>query len=120
MPWPMMAACRPPLTDIKISGSIISTVGGVKAADVEITATGAQCDRTNTGFECYLEVGAINPRLTLTNFVTWQIKRSWHAVTSTVLDIHGSETNTNRWARFNLPRMRRLPNADIILKEDSC
>ena len=106
----------PPLTDIKISGSIISTIAGVKAADVEVTASGAQCDRTNTGFECYLEVGAFNPRLTITNF---DLGNKTIIACSTVLVIHGSETNTNRWARFNLPD-ETAPNADIILKEDSC
>jgi len=106
----------PPLTDIKISGSITSTIGGVKAADVEISATGAQCDRTNTGFECYLEVGAMNPRLTISNYD--QANKTIIAC-STALVIHGSETNTNRWARFNLPD-ETTANADIILKLDSC
>jgi prepilin-type N-terminal cleavage/methylation domain-containing protein len=106
----------PPLTDIKISGLITSTIPGVKAADVEISANGAQCDRTNTGFECYLEVGAINPRLTITNY---DVGNKAILGCSLVLDIHGSEINTNRFARFNLPSVTTT-NADIILKEDSC
>ena len=45
----------PTLSDITISGTITSAVPGVRASDAEIEATGAQCDRTSTGYECILK-----------------------------------------------------------------
>jgi len=105
-----------PLTDILVSGAINSSVPGVRASDVEIVASGAQCDRTNTGFECYLEVGAINPRLTISNY---QKPNQDLLGCSAVLSIHGSEVSANNWTRFNLPGVETL-NADIVIKVDSC
>jgi len=110
------ASAPPPLMDFLISGAINSAVNGVRASDVEITATGAQCDRTNTGFECYLEVGANNPRLTISNY---QKPNRILVGCSAVLNIHGSEVGANNWTRFNLPDVETL-NADIVIKEDNC
>ncbi|MFB3079381.1 MAG: hypothetical protein ACE1Y4_15400, partial [Lysobacterales bacterium] len=38
----------PVLTNILVTGNISSAIKGVRASDVEISATNAQCDRTNT------------------------------------------------------------------------
>jgi len=110
------ASSPPPLSGIVISGTISSAVNGVRASDVEITATGAQCDRTNTGYECALEVGANSPRLTISNY-----DRNNRTLLgcSDVLDIHGSEVSANNWTRFNLP-LASISNGDIVIKEDSC
>jgi prepilin-type N-terminal cleavage/methylation domain-containing protein len=110
------ASTPPPLSGVVISGSIISSVAGVKAADVEIVATGAQCDRTNTGFECSLELGANNPRLTISGYVKG-VKVLLGC--SDVLVIHGSEISGNNWTRFDLPESSTT-GADIVIREDSC
>jgi len=106
----------PPLSGIVISGTISSAVNGLKAADVEILASGAQCDRTNTGYECVLEVGANNPRLTVSNYA--KANKTLLAC-SVVLEVQGSDTSSNPWTRFNLPGVN-TPNADIVIKQDNC
>jgi len=106
----------PDLSDIVITGTISSAVGGIRAADVEISATGAQCDRTNTGYECVLELGANNPRLTITNYAK---ANKLILGCSEVLDIHGSENGANSWTRFNLPNVI-TSDANIVIKQDSC
>jgi hypothetical protein len=106
----------PPLTDIVISGTISSSVPGVKAADVEISATDAECDRTNTGFKCTLVVGFKNPRLTISNY-SKGVKLLLGC--SETLVIHGSEVSANNWTRFNFPVVI-TPSADIVIREDNC
>jgi hypothetical protein len=111
----------PPLSGIIVSGDILSSVGGVKAADVEIVATGAQCDRTLTGFECVIESGANNPRITVSNY----FKRNKVLLAcSEVLEPNGTEHGSGdsieqNWTRFNLPP-GTTPDATIIIKQDSC
>ncbi len=59
----------PPALDLyQISGTIKSSIKSFKASDVEISFSGAQCNRTNTGFNCFVEIGNNNPRLTVTNY----------------------------------------------------
>jgi type II secretory pathway pseudopilin PulG len=106
----------PALTDIVITGTISSAVRGIKAADVEISASDAQCDRTNTGFECVLEVGAAKPSLTVSNY-----SRADNLIIgcSEVLIIQGSEVSANGWTLFKLPGVTTL-NANIVIKQDNC
>jgi hypothetical protein len=106
----------PPLTDIVISGTISSSVRGVKAADVEISATEAECDRTNTGFECYLLVGFKNPRLTISNYSKGN---KILLGCSDALSVHGADNGANAWTRFNLPSVI-TPSADIVIRENNC
>lgn len=110
----------PPLSGLVVSGSITSAVGGVKAADVEIFATDAQCDRTNTGYECVIEVGANNPRLTVRNYFK---QNKILVACSEDLTINGTEhsgtTPASNWTRFNLPEANLSP-ANIVIMENSC
>jgi hypothetical protein len=113
-------ATPPPLSSTVIKGNITSSVSGVKAADAEILATGAQCDRTSTGFECVLEVGAVNPRLTVSNY----FKRNRVLVAcSTAMTTNGTEHSgtepSQNWTRFNLPTTNNSA-AHIVIKENSC
>jgi hypothetical protein len=112
-------AAPPPLTGIIISGSIASSVGGVKAADVEIDATGAVCDRTLTGFECNLIDGDANPRLRIYNYGKGaQIILGC----SDVLETHGVEhisLGGDNWTRFKLP-LTSMSGADIVLRAEGC
>jgi len=110
------AGDSPPLSGVVISGSIISSVNGVRASDVVIEATGAQCDRTNTGFECSLEVGANNTWLTISGYSRGNLPLFG---CSDVLEIHGTESNGNNWTRFILPAAS-TDVADIVIREDSC
>jgi prepilin-type N-terminal cleavage/methylation domain-containing protein len=106
-----------PLTDIVITGAITTSVAGVRAADVEISATGAQCDRTNTGYVCTLEVGFNNPRLTISNYAK---ANKLLLGCSAVLETHGpKEVSTNAWTRFSLP-VATTSSADIVIKADIC
>jgi len=112
----------PPLSGIIISGNIISGVNGVRAADVEITAAGAQCDRTNTGYVCNLEIGANNPRITISNYFK---RNSILLACSSVLAVNGTEhisdglNAANNWTRFGLPAIATI-DADIVIREDNC
>ncbi|MGK2927616.1 MAG: hypothetical protein ACSLE2_18540, partial [Lysobacterales bacterium] len=110
----------PPLSSIVIAGEILSAANGVKAADVEIVATGAQCDRTLTGFTCVLIVGASNPRLTVSNY----FKRNKTLVAcSAAMTTNGTEHSgdvpAQNWTRFNLPTSI-TSEAHIVIKENSC
>jgi len=110
----------PTMSTVRISGSITSAVGGVKASDVEISASGAACDRTNTGYECLLEEGAINPRFTVSNY--FKMNKNLLACSS-VLTTHGQEHSGDdpslNWTRFNLP-YETTTLANIVIREDSC
>ena len=91
-------------------------MGGVKAADVEILSEGAQCDRTNDGFECVIELGVSNPTLRVSNYK----KRNKTLVAcSDVLTAQGSDTSANPWTRFFLPTTNTA-NANIVIRENSC
>jgi prepilin-type N-terminal cleavage/methylation domain-containing protein len=104
----------PGLEDTVIAGTISSAVSGLKAADIEISASEAQCDRTNIGFECVLESGASNPRLTITNY---EKGTKSLVACSTVLSVHGSEVSSgNNWTRFNLPA-EDYSSANIVIYE---
>lgn len=102
--------------DVLVSGSITSAVSGVKASDVEISASEAQCDRTNTGFECVVSAASNNPKLTVINYQKNNVNLLG---CSTVLVTHGQEQSTNSWTRFYLPTVS-MSDADIVIKQDSC
>jgi hypothetical protein len=93
-------------------------VSGVKAADVEIEATGAQCDRTSTGFECVLLTGSTNPRLKIFNYAKAGRTLLGCSVNGN-LSTHENDTGANPWTRFNLPLTETL-DADIVIRENSC
>jgi type II secretory pathway pseudopilin PulG len=106
----------PAVNEYLIEGLITSNISGFKASDVELSASGAQCNRTNTGYKCLVELAASNPRITITNYYKSSETR---VACSALLLIQGSETGANGWTRFNLPSAGVL-NADIIIKPNSC
>jgi len=106
----------PPSTGPVVSGLIVSAVAGVKASDVEISASGAHCDRTSTGFQCYIETAATSPRLTVSNYD--RINRVLYAC-STVLTVEARQTSIPNWTRFILPT-ETTNGADIVIRENSC
>ena len=110
----------PPTSSNVVSGDILSSVGGVKAADAEIEATGAQCDRTNTGFECFVEIGAANPRLKIFNY--FKFNKVLVACSDALVingTEHSGESPAGNWTRFELPA-GEVTNAHIVIKENSC
>jgi hypothetical protein len=107
----------PPSTnEFIVEGLITSSISGFKASDVEISYSGAQCNRTNTGFKCLIETGSNNPRITVTKYYKSNQTR---VACSDVLILQGSETGANGWTRFHLP-MSATTNADIIIKVNNC
>lgn len=106
----------PAVNEFLISGTISSSIPGFKAADVEISYTGAQCNRTNTGYICVIEMGASNPRITVSNYFKTNQN---HMGCSSVMTINGSQTGSAGWTRFNLPGSPTT-TADIVIKNNSC
>jgi len=116
----VVAAPPPAGTGYLVKGTITSQVNGVKASDVVIAASnGAQCNRTNTGYECIVPFSASNPRLTVNNY----FKKNKNLVgCSSVLTINGTAHSgsdiASNWTRFNLP-LANNSNANIFIKEAS-
>lgn len=106
----------PPAIGPLVSGTITSAASGVKASDVEISASGAQCDRTSTGFECYIELGSSGPRLTVSNY---DKPNKILLACSAVLTVEAYVTGAGSWTRFILPT-EDFSNADIVIRENSC
>jgi len=106
----------PPLSTNAITGTITSAVPGIRAADVEIKGLEAQCDRTNTGFECFPEVGANKPMIEVFGYAKGQ---KLLKACSEVLDIFASDNANNDWTKFKLP-LEATPFANIVIMENSC
>ena len=107
---------------IVISGSITSAVPGLKAADVEILATGAQCDRTSTGFECVLEVDAFKPNLKVYNYDKAG-KYIYACSNELVLNPpreHSTDNGSGSWTNFDLDVEVSITNVSIVIKEGGC
>ena len=106
----------PGLNEYVISGTISSSISGFKASDVEISFTGAQCNRTNTGYICVLEIGVNNPRLTVSNYYKiGQVRLGC----SSALATNGNQTGSTGWTRFDLPSSTTSV-ANIVIKKNSC
>ena len=56
----------PPPGTVQVSGSITSGVSGVQASKVDIEASDASCQRTGTGYTCWIT--GSNPRMTLSGY----------------------------------------------------
>ncbi|MGD2128598.1 MAG: prepilin-type N-terminal cleavage/methylation domain-containing protein [Lysobacterales bacterium] len=106
----------PALNEFLISGLITTGIKGFRASDVEISFSGAECNRTNTGYTCLVETYANNPRLTVTNYYK---SNEYRVACSDVLPLQGSEGGANGWTRFNLPHSATT-DADIIIQLGSC
>jgi type IV pilus modification protein PilV len=107
----------PPLSGVVVAGSITSSVGGVRAADVEIVAEEAQCDRTSTGFECVIESTAKTPTISVFNY--YKAGRTLIACSSymSTLGVEHVATNGNNKTRFKLPTTASTSVANIVIRE---
>jgi type IV pilus modification protein PilV len=113
----------PPLSGFVIYGEILSAVPGLKAADVEIVSKDeqAQCDRTNTGFECAIVEGATTPLLKVFNYFK---NNTVLVACSNGLVIRGAhehvgQNGVGNWTWFELP-IEVSSNVTIVIKQDSC
>jgi len=104
----------PVLSGIIVAGEIISAINGVTASDVEISPSNAQCDRTNTGYVCFLEVSATTPIIQISNYS--KQGRSLVAC-SDVLVYQGQLEGSNGWTKFRLPNVS-TPFAEIVIKDE--
>jgi prepilin-type N-terminal cleavage/methylation domain-containing protein len=110
----------PQLSGIQINGEITSAVGGVKAADVEIEASDAQCDRTLTGFKCFIEEGASDPRIRVDNY--FKLNKDLYACSPELglaVRERSRDNPAGNYAIFNLPTVVST-NVTIVIKEDGC
>jgi len=113
----------PPPAGFVFYGEILSAVPGLFAANVEIVSKDAQaqCDRTNTGFECVIDYEATNPLLKVYNY----FKNNTSLVAcSGELQISGQHEHVQQngignWTWFKLPT-EPTTNATIVIKQDSC
>ena len=97
-----------------ITGDILSGVGGVRAADVEISFNEAQCGRTPTGFMCVVPNLASSPTLTVSNY--YKTNRTLYACSSVLSGPPSSGSST----LFNLPVGLELLTADIVIEDTPC
>ena len=110
----------PPLSGDTVSGDITSSVNGLKAADVEIDASEAQCDRTNTGYECVIHLGANNPMIKVYNY--YKSNKMLVACAAGLAlqgQEHISQNGSGNWTRFHLPTGGDVV-VTIVIKENSC
>lgn len=109
-------------TGIVISGDIVSALPSVRASDVEIESKdGAQCDRTNTGFECAIMEGADSPLLKVFNYYK---NKTILVACSADLVVYGSHEHKSlngigSWTWFELPVDANVTTS-IVIKEGSC
>lgn len=111
----------PTLSTITINGSILSAIPGLKAADVEILASEAQCDRTSTGFECVVEEGAKSPSLKIYNYDKAG-KEVFACSNELALEPpreHVSINGSGSWTNFSLDVAGPV-TTDIVIKEGGC
>jgi len=109
-------------TGVVISGDIVSAVPGVKASDVELEAKdGAQCDRTNTGFECAIMEGGNAPLLKVFNYSknTFILVACSDDLVVSGSHAHKSINGVGNWTWFELPVDASLTTS-IVIKENSC
>ncbi len=107
----------PVLSNIKISGTITSGIPGVRASDVIISATGAQCDRTNTGYVCILVVDAKTP---LIEFSNYEKANRLLVACSDDMTYRGSLTGANGWTKYKLPEVTTTGVDIVIMEETDC
>ena len=97
-----------------ITGDILSGVGGVRGADVEISFNEAQCGRTPTGFKCIVAKLASSPTLTVSNY--FKANRTLYACS----DVLSGPSSSGSSTLFNLPADQDLPTADIVIQDTPC
>jgi hypothetical protein len=97
-----------------ITGDILSGVGGVRAAAVEISFNEARCGRTPTGFMCVVPNLASGPTLTVSNY--YKVNKTLYACS----DVLSGPSSSGSSTIFNLPVGLELLTADIVIEDTPC
>jgi hypothetical protein len=97
-----------------ITGDILSGVGGVRATDVEVSFSEAQCGRTPTGFKCVVANLASGPTLTVSNY--FKTNKNLYACS----DVLSGPSSSGSSTTFNLPVGLELLTADIVIEDTPC
>ena len=110
----------PQLSGVQVNGEITSAVPGVKAADVEITEAQAECDRTLTGFKCFIYEGATSPTLRVDNYFK-NGKDLWacSAELGEPVRARSRDNPAGNYTIFALPTVVTT-NVSIVIREDGC
>jgi prepilin-type N-terminal cleavage/methylation domain-containing protein len=110
----------PQLSGVQVNGEITSAVPGVKAADVEIYEEQAECDRTLTGFECFIYEGATRPTLRVYNyFKTGKDLWACSAELGEPVRARSRDNPAGNYTIWELPTVITT-NVSIVIKEDGC
>jgi len=97
-----------------ITGDILSGVGGVRAADVELSFNEAQCGRTTTGYKCVVANVASNPTLTVSNY--YKVNKNLYACSDLLSGTAYGDSSTT----FDLPIGVELLTAEIVIEDTPC
>jgi hypothetical protein len=114
---------KPPLSGITVAGSITSAVPGIRAAEVEIEANGALCDRTLTGFKCANISGEKAPWIAVFNYYKQGKTLLACSLYTGLVDLPPREfvaLNGKNKSKFSLPTTLSTTEANIVIKENSC
>jgi type IV pilus modification protein PilV len=111
----------PAPSGVRVVGSIVSAVSGLKAADVEIEAMGASCERTNTGFDCVLIEGVTTATLKVYNYD--KAGKYIYACSAELGQIkeraHFKDNGKGSWTIFDILFYESVLT-DIVIKEGGC
>ena len=97
-----------------VTGDILSGVGGLRAADVELSFNEAQCGRTPTGYKCVVANVATGPTLTVSNY--YKASKNLYACSDLLSEVASSDSSTT----FDLPVGVELLTADIVIEDTPC
>ena len=108
-----------PEVGYEITGDILSGVGGVRAADVELSFNEAQCGRTPTGYTCIVPDLAVSPTLTVSNYkkgtkMLYACSPAAEGGLGPGVHLHFPNSTT-----FALPKVDK-PSADIVIEDSVC
>ena len=113
----------PPTGGATTGGTITSSVGGVKASDVEISATEdtVSCSRTSLGYVCNVPLGINAKWLIVSNY--WKQNKILVACSfDPALTVHEAPhtgpTIKDNWTRFNINGPSTTAN--IVIREGNC
>jgi len=106
----------------RVEGTIVSGVGGVRAADIDIRFNEAQCGQTSTGYTCIYPELANAPTLTVFNY--YKANQTLYACSLNADDVealavvgvvHGADNSTT----FDLTSYTGL-DANIVIQNSPC
>jgi len=111
---------EPPVAGFYVSGSITSGVNGVRASEAEIEGINAECNRTNTGYHCFVEEGTNNALIKVYNYDQGnKVLVACSSLLSPQGQEHVQQNGQGSWTKLSLPAAE-LGGANIVISENSC